>query len=386
MIWLVARRAAIEIFRDRKTVLGFVMMPVLAVLLLTVLRGEIEEEIADQSQISHRVAVQGIDHATDLTDFLRANGLLVVRVDDARATVSAREQPVGLIIPTGAQDAIAAGRSADLQVVTGERSIRGQFAQNALQGALARYADQLVARRLAAAGLPDATASPLQIREIDARPERQRQGSALADLLPFLVLAQILGLGQGIASETTTSQRERRTLEAIAVTPLTRREIVAGHWLITFAAAFAAGALTFVVAIGAFISRSSQGVSTSLPTGTWALVPVVGGFAATAAAVLVLAGILARTQAQMGFVMAPLMLLTVGGLGLLQATNPEPAAVMSALPFAGPGISMFTTLTGTAAPGAALIATVSSLAWTALALTLADRAFRSERALQRATS
>jgi len=386
----VARRHARELLRERRTVMFLLIMPAVTVLVFAFSREELAGQIAEQATLRHTVAVQGTHNAEDLVRFMGRRNLDVRAVDDAAAEVRAGRTPVGVIIGEGFSRALGRSGRAEVTILTGERSFRSQFGQLAVRDALDAYNRRVVRERLREAGVSPRAAGAIRVLERDIASAAERTGSLLGQFLPLMVIAQVVSVMSGVATDVTVGEKERRTVEALLATPLTRREVATGKWMITMTIGSVAALLTLTVGVLAFrYAGASALVDTArfLPPGAYVRATLgVVGLVVVYSSLQLLVGFWARSSQQAAIVLSPLFFLSFIPLFLFEGQSGTTLATwLYATPVLGPVLLAKTGLAGTAADAAPLIAVATSLVYAAGILILADRVFHSERALLRAS-
>ncbi len=112
-----------------------------------------------------------------------------------------------------------------------------------MRDAVRALADERIAERIEAAGLPPGTAEPFRVESTDAAPAKKRAGNLLGNALPMLMIL-MLGLGAFYpAVDLTAGEKERGTFETLLSTPTTKGEIVWGKFLAVVALSLATGLL-----------------------------------------------------------------------------------------------------------------------------------------------
>jgi sodium transport system permease protein len=386
-VFLIARRHLRDLFRERRTILGIVLVPLLVVLLFTFQRDELSSEIAAQAGATARIAVQGSANGPKLMQYLDAKKIVAKAVADAEAAVRARSADVALIIGDGFDQAVARGTHAELIMVTGNRSVKTQLLQSRVTETIDAYGKQVLVRRLERAGLPASAAEPVSLTPRDITTSRERTGNLLGEILPFMLLGQVAGLMSGVATDVTAGEKERRTVEALLASPLTRREIVAGKWLVTLAIGLIAGTVTLTSVVGSVLA-SSGGLSEagSLPlAGIGAAAIGLVAAALFLSSVQIAIGFYARSVQQASIFLTPLIFIAF--IPLFFFTTKAGGAVglpWYAIPGLGPALLLRYGIAETARAGALPVTIIASIVYAAAGVALADRLLNSERALLRA--
>ncbi len=381
---MVAGRHLRDLFRERRTLLGLVLVPVLVVLLFSFQRDELTDELSSQQAGSHEIAVQGSANWPALVTRMRQQDLRVKEVEDAATIVGDKRKGIGLIIPPNAAADVAAGRQPSLVIVTGNPSLRTQFARARLSSVIDGFSDVIVAERLRDRGLSPSITEPFEVAEKDVTTPRERAGNLLGEILPFMLLGQVVGLMSGVATNVTVGEKERRTVEALLASPLTRREIVAAGWFVTLAVGLLAGSITLAATIASIIP-SALGTSALPVAGIASAAVGMASAAVFLSAVQVTIGFFARTTQQAGVFMTPLIFIAFVPLFFFATKAGGSIGLpLYAAPGLGPALLIRFGIAETARDGAVLVTLISSLAYAGVGIMLADRLLHSERALLRA--
>jgi sodium transport system permease protein len=389
MNWMVVRdvlaKELRETLRDRRTLVMMVVLPVFLYPVLFMLM----EQLALFGQRSleaepARVAVAG--EAGPLADFLAADSAVrVVAVEGPPAeAVSAGEveAAVALVGAPGEPE----GTSGAVVFFDGS-SDRSRFARDVLRERLEVWGDSLLARRLAARGLPATFAQPLVVADTSVATARAAGGYALGRILPLvLILMTVLGAFYP-AIDLAAGEKERGTLETLLTAPVPAREIVAGKFAAVATIGFAAAALNLGSMLLTFqsglFSLQAAGVAEfSLPLSSVLVILAVMVPLAVLFAALFL-GIAVRSQsfkeAQNALTpvylvsFLPAILATMPGIGFTPATAVVPVAGVAFL-FRG-------LLQGNAPLLPSVLALASTAVYALLALRFAARNFGREEVL-----
>ncbi|HEV2146902.1 MAG TPA: ABC transporter permease subunit/CPBP intramembrane protease [Longimicrobiaceae bacterium] len=374
-----------ETLRDRRTLMLMVVFPIFLYPVLFVLM----EQMALFGQRSleaepARVAVAG--EAGPLAAFLAADSAVrVVEVaGPAAAAVSAGKVEAAVVVLAGGVDH---GGTAGARIFFDGSSDRSRFARDVLRVRLDAWGDSLLARRLAARGLPATFAEPLVVADSSVATARAAGGYALGRFLPLvLILMTVLGAFYP-AIDLAAGEKERGTLETLLTAPVPAGEIVAGKFAAVAAIGFAAAALNLGSMLLTFqsglFSLQAAGVAEfTLPlTSVLVILAVMVPLAVLFAALFL--GIAVRSQsfkeAQNALTpvylasFLPAILATMPGIGFTPAT--------ALVPVAGVAFLFRALLQGNAPLLPSLLALASTAAYALLALRFAARSFGREEVL-----
>ena len=379
----VLRKELRETLRDRRTLFMMLVLPTLLYPALFVILQQLA--MFGQRKLEERPPAVAVAGADDVRAFLARDTLLRLAPAEraTAAAVRAREVQAALVFDTvtGAEGTRRA------RIVFDGSDDRSRRAQALLRDRLESWGDTLLERRLVARGLPATFAEPLAVADSSVATARQAGGYALGRFLPgILVLMTLLGAFYP-AVDLAAGEKERGTLETLLTAPVPAREIVAGKFLavaLLGMTAAVANLLSMLLTLqsGIFRFAGASRISFSLPWGSallalGALVPLAVLFAALFLGIAVRSQSFkeaqnALTPVQLG-VIVPVMLAGLPGI--------EATPLMSALPVAGVVLLLRDLMAGTAQWGPSLIAFVASVAYAALALAFAARAFGREEVL-----
>lgn len=268
---------------------------------------------------------------------------------------------------------------------------RSSLVVDKIQEALRSYKDGLVARTLQERGLSTHILEPVRIRTQDASRPQERAAGIFAFLIPYFLVIFILNGGQAVAIDATAGEKEKGTLEALLSAPVPLFQIVLGKALavltVALAAAFAGVA---GIVLGGTVMRSlvpkeilggsSLGGGLSLEVaGYLALLVTAVLFAAMMVSVQLSLGVYARTFKEAQSYMAPLLLVFIVPLLLLQFSD---FLTQQSWYYLVPAFNVMLLLDGLVKGSAeqwqVTLTWLSTLLYSALALGLAVRNFKRE--------
>ena len=234
MIATVASKELIDHIRDRRSVMGAFILPLVGPLMVYIIFLFVVDLEREQPLL---VPIAGASHAPQLVAFLCEHGASIEPAPKhPEAAVSAGLVDMVLVIDRGYESQFSTGRSAKLELLVDHTNHRGRKQVQQVERLLMAYAQQVTAQRLIVRGIAPEVAQPLAFDERDlATPERST--SDLLSVIPlFLMLAALVG-GMNVAIDTTAGERERGSLEPLLLSPSPRSSLVLGKWLATSIAA-----------------------------------------------------------------------------------------------------------------------------------------------------
>ncbi len=238
--------------RDRRALLGLLILPLLGPLMVYFMLGVILDISEESRQVE--LPVLGRGHALDLMDFLSQQGVTLrdfelppaLREEDpldaavlaeVRRAIAQRQHDFVLVVPTEFQARQQASSPVNIELhYEGSRPV-AQGKINRVQSLIRAWGDETAALRLMARGVSPDVINPVSVRGINHANARQRAAGIL-NMVPLLVIVAAFASGMGVAIDASAGERERKSLEPLLVNPVARESIVVGKWLA--AAAFSA--------------------------------------------------------------------------------------------------------------------------------------------------
>lgn len=278
MVGHVAAKEILSTLRDTRAIVSnllipLILLPVIMLGLPFLLGGLFQREATAVTDLG----VTGLEHApAELVALIEAQNARLVAVDDPEAAVRDDTFPAALAVPSGLADALAAGDGVTLTVYRKTGNLRSELNAGKLESAVAAFRQQVVAERLAAAGLDPALLEPLQVQSRDASTEAERSSGQLAWLIPFFIAIWTLTGGQMAAIDATAGEKERGTLEVLLVAPVRRGEVVVGKFLATTLFGLWAAVMAIIgFVVGGMVLRGA--FLPGLGAGASEMVAVMGG-------------------------------------------------------------------------------------------------------------
>lgn len=248
MIWRVARKEILSTFRDTRAIVSnlaipLLLMPVMMLGMPLLMGGLFEREATTVTPIG----VVGMDYLpTGFVTIIESQNVELVPVDDGFRAVQDEDIEVVFEVLEPLDVALAGAGSATINLYSKAGNMKSELNASKVQQAVAIYQQQVVAARLANAGLDPAVLQPLQIVSVDASTPAERSSGMLSWLIPFFIALWTLTGGQMTAVDATAGEKERGTLEVLLVAPVRRTEVVMGKFLATLTFGLSAAMMAIV--------------------------------------------------------------------------------------------------------------------------------------------
>ncbi len=314
---VIYRKELKDTVRDRRTLMAMIVVPVLFMPLVLVGSVKLQEwSTRSRAQDVVQLKVTGAEYGPGLMHQLAADSKIeMVQVaGDPTALLKDGKIDAHLIIPEDFNRTISAGGWSAVTVQTNSTKDNSVAAADKVSLVVSSYGDAMVAERLESAGLSKDIINRVALEVQDTATQKERGGTFLAYILPmFLVISALVG-GMYTAMDISAGEKERKTLEALLMTPASRTEIVAGKFL----AVATIAVVTIILSLGAIfataplISSSMGAVDITLDArAALIMLPIAILLAAMFAALLLAVSIFARSYKEAQNYITPLYLLAI---------------------------------------------------------------------------
>jgi len=212
---IVFRKELREILRDRRTLIA-IAMAALATPAVLIVISQVSAKTATQA---YTVGYSG-DIPTGLGILLSATSLKLEHVDDP-ATAAKKQVDLGLVF-----------QATQIDEYYDPTRQSAQIADTRLQAVLGEYNAAKAAAALREKGVDPAVLTPLPLRAHPLSSVVKAAGNAfLSFFLPYILITMVFTGGLSAALDASAGERERKTLEALLLTPASRSRILVGKIL-----------------------------------------------------------------------------------------------------------------------------------------------------------
>ena len=405
-IFKVVWKELLSTWRDARTLRATILMPLilnplillgLPILFNSTQMGEIEKRQVVGVIGLERMPI-GLKKLLE-SDSIEGKGVSLQAVMDATKSVQLGEVEATLVLPKAFP--VAAGDSSvKIEVHTKLSSQKSQVVRGKINNAIEAFGNQLVLKKLASVGLSAQTLHPIVAQDVSADTVAEKASGIFGFFIPLLLLSGIIAGGQSTAIDSTAGEKERGTLEALLVTPISRFEVVIGKTLSVTAFALLSACLSILSLL--LTGWFSKNVLPRLMNSDTELSRLFGGnialdaqgylilllIALTAAAMLsalmLNICIYAKSFKEAQTYLIPLSLVvSFGSIGLQFADYLQRSSLLYVTPLVGTMISILDLIKGKSDLGNAMLVVVSNLVFTGIFVALALQSFKREQVLFR---
>jgi sodium transport system permease protein len=384
----VFRKEWLDAIRDRRSLTSALIFPLLAPLMINLMFGTLAgQERNAEDMVIH---VQGAEHAPGLIEWIeRANHEVVETEGDLFEAVRAGDLDLAVLIDADYAKDFAKGVPSSVSlIVNGSKSDLLPLNLRA-RNIIESYAAHTSALRLIARGVSPDLRAPLQLEELDVATIEQRSATFLI-FIPVLIILAAFASGMNVAIDTTAGERERGSLEALLLNPVSREAIVVGKWLVTVTFASAGIVMVLATTLLALQQTSLEDLGIRMDVGVLDFVVILAGvlpLTLLASGFQLLVSTFARSFKEAQTYVSLLMFLPMIPFGIASLSGLPTDLWMAAIPSLGQHM-IVTQVLGGENPGLPmfLVAGVASMLLGLLCVVLTARLFQHERIVFGATN
>ncbi|MGD6830789.1 ABC transporter permease [Sutcliffiella halmapala] len=230
-------------FRDRRTLLLTVLLPIV---MMTGLVLFYESMVSDGEGETYRLAVDNSFSTEEESIFAAYENIEFVQSDDPEAVVQEGDAQAALILNDGFMESVAVGEAASVTVIGDSFSQNSSNLLNMVTSALAVYEKTVITERLEAQGTSQEIVQPFTLEQKEI--SEDNPGINLVAMLIPLILALAIGIGAGpSASDLFAGEKEKKTMEALLMTPVNRMTLLVAKWLTIVSIGSLTGIITLIV-------------------------------------------------------------------------------------------------------------------------------------------
>jgi sodium transport system permease protein len=230
----VAWKELLSTFRDKRTLASTILLPLVMIpIFLIGFPLIIGKTIGGEQEKRQVVGVVGLERMpASLKKSLEGDAKLAVGVElkavtDATKAVQDGTVEAAIVVPEKVPSS-AGGKPVPIEVHFKQSSQKAQLVFSKISDSIDAYAHELTKTKLLEAGLSEQVLTPVVSSPVNADTVAEKASGIFAFLIPMFLIQWMLAGGQATAIDATAGEKERGTLEALLVTPVSRLEVVIG--------------------------------------------------------------------------------------------------------------------------------------------------------------
>lgn len=380
------RKEMLDLFRDRRTLISMVAVPLLVIPLLLNLSTRLISRLQENAENEAKSMAVAVRVTTpSIREALEKAQIQLVEKDDLKDAVLKKTAAAGV-------EEIA-GDPPQVQIYVDSSNPTSSAAADRVRLALDELKDQRVRESLRTSGIPASVLTPFMVKRTNIAGARKMSGMVWGSMLGYVLLLLMFAGGMYPVIDMTAGEKERKTMEALLSSPASRREIVLGKNFAAMTAIFITSILTLGSMVyslkGSNLSSKSPEVqemmrTIPLDTHTVTLIAVtLVPLSMFAAALMFAIALFARSYKEGQSYLTPLVFVVIfpalmGGLGGLEMT---PALCL--VPIFNASQMIRGILLGDVSAANFAITTAANLVYAGIAYVIATRQFENENVLFR---
>lgn len=256
---LVFKKELKDLFRDRKTLLVSILIPLIIMPLIFFVIGKSASSNEKKVEENFKIAITGGVNSDFVGFVKKIDKIQIIDSKNPEEDVKEGKLLLALAVPDNIDSLIKDEKDAPIKIIFDNSSQQSSMAQSRVENYIQEFSKQIVATRLEARGIKTSILNPVQISYQTTTKEEDSMGKVIiAMILPlFLVIYSVTG-PMGPAIDLGAGEKERGTLEPLLTTQAGRMSLLWGK----FAAISVIGLITTLASmIGIVIALKQSGNS-----------------------------------------------------------------------------------------------------------------------------
>lgn len=318
--FVVYRKELRDMLRDKRTIRSMIIIPMIAFPLLYggifYFIGRIQGQA--QSEKS-KVMIQGGNDSPKIFAALRSFQEIDIQSyqSDAKQQVDDKKIRALVVIPSGFDQAITAGKKDQVSINYYEGDEKSEMAKDRLQKFFDDYRTQIARSALQAHDLSPTLLEPFTVDASNVAPPAKVGAAYLGGWIPYLIIILSFTGAMYPAMDLTAGEKERGTMETILTSPVSRTDLVIGKFLMVFTAAVVTAVLSLVSMGVLFSQRGKLGMGSQAlqitidPSSVLAVIVLLLPLALLFAAVLLAVALFAKSYREAQSYVSPLVFIVI---------------------------------------------------------------------------
>lgn len=255
IIGIVFKKELLDIFRDRKTLIIGILIPLILLPVMFGVIGKSMNKNAKDAQDNMKVAIVDQGNSTISTFIKSQKNIHIINSTNIEEDVKKGTIMIGIEVPKDFDAAIQNEKSVNIKLTYDNVSQQSNLAVTMIDSYIQAYSKKIVGARLQSKGISPEILSPININKITSVKESDSTGQVMLSLmLPlFLIIYSVTG-PMAPATDLGAGEKERGTLEPLLTTQAGRLSLLWGKFL----AITVMGCLTTIASIVGLLIAMQQ--------------------------------------------------------------------------------------------------------------------------------
>ncbi|SNX53989.1 ABC transporter permease [Thermoanaerobacterium sp. RBIITD] len=230
-IYIVLKKELKDIFRDRKTWIFTLLLPILFLpVMMYFIAGGVQSFTSEKAS-DVKIAVRDEGNNEQFINFLKSTGITVEKIDDPKVALEKGNIRAVINIPANFEKDLNEGKNSSVTIQNDESNPKSSTAKTMLENYIKEYSNSIVKQRLMAKGIDPSILEPITLKFENVASENKMAGSFLSFIVPMLLALWTATGGMGAATDLAAGEKERGTLEPLLTTSPSRLSIMSGKYL-----------------------------------------------------------------------------------------------------------------------------------------------------------
>lgn len=313
MTWEVYKKEMKDSIRDQKTLFLSVFIPMLFSIGLIFFMEKIF--FGDTEEILPVAVDANIDEAVQewISD---TEGIKVIVTEDPVQQVYDGKAVAAVQASKDFMDELENFNSPEIKILSDPSSKRGDSASTLLSWQLETKLQELISIRLMENNIEPSLIQPFILQVEDISEDDSMSLYMLSFFAQLIIILTVVMGGIPSANDLFAGEKERKTMEALLMTPVKRIHIITGKWLTIATLGAASGivsVIAFVLSIHLFAENLSQAlkISDNLLTFTFSIIVGIIFFALLIASIQMIVSLLANNLKEASNYISPISMLSM---------------------------------------------------------------------------
>lgn len=231
VMWMIFRKEVTDLLRDKKTIIGTFIIPILVIPLVFLLLSSAMSSVERDAKAYIPLVIEA-DQSSPLAQKIRQTpGVVLISGEEPLPLL--REGKIRAIvqIPADFERSLQTGSTAQIKLWYDPANDKSSYARGLLEKVVGDYEAQIVAKRLQAVGLSAKSIHPIETVSESVATDEKMAGKLLSGIIPLMLVLSMASGGIAASTDLVAGEKERGTLEALISAPIPTGSILTAKLL-----------------------------------------------------------------------------------------------------------------------------------------------------------
>lgn len=228
---VILKKELTDIFRDRKTILFTILLPILLYPAMFALMNFAITEMQSDVEKQIQIGIKANNNPVIEQILSSEKNIKLVTGGDLNEKLQKGDIQAIIEVPENFDKDIKSEKSTDIKVYSDGASNKSQLASSTIKTLLEKYEKSLIDTRLESKGINKEIIKPFTIKDTDISNDSHGFATIIVNLLPFFIIIFLVSPTISIAADLGAGEKERGTFEPLLSTSVNRMSILWGKLL-----------------------------------------------------------------------------------------------------------------------------------------------------------